>query len=209
MKMTWICAALLAATACSKSDAKKDEPKQEEKKEAKKEEPKKEVAKPAGPKSCADYGGTGKGEFGDSCMLKGPAPFKVELTGEYKMDFDREVPVLKITNNFDHETSWGSISLWYYDKDGKVLELTSYDGTWKFKQYNMNGSGVLRAKPGETIEVLTGMEKAKVPPETVAIEAEVTGWGWDGPNGGADGGMYFHPHHDVTDWENRPQGGWR
>lgn len=209
-KMSIVCGAALlamAATACKKSD----DPKPSDKPAEAKVDPKPAApAAPAAPKSCADYGGTGKGEFGDFCKLKGPAPFEVTVTGNYADDFGVKRPEVKITNKTDHETSWGSITIWYYDKDGKLVKQMSDDGKTDLgTDWNMNGSGVLNIKPGESTTVAVGMPQDKTPPEAVKMEAEVTGWGWDGPDGSDKGGMFFDPHDGVDDFQNRPVGGWK
>jgi hypothetical protein len=215
-KLSVLCGAALlslATTACKKSD---DKPADKPADPVAKAEPKPATPPPAAKlKTCADYGGTGKGDFGDECRVKGPAPFDVVVTSDYKEDFGEQRPLVKITSHFDHALDWGSVTIWYYDKDGNALPLKSDDGKTDLgKNWNMNGSGVLDVKPGETIDVAVGVKKGSEPPGTVKMEAEVTGWGYDGVDSSdeaAKGALFFDPHADVEDisYDSRPQGGWK
>ena len=154
-------------------------------------------------KSCKDYGFEGQGTFSEPCKLKGPAPFTAKWTGKYVESFGEKKPEIEITSNFGHETTWGNVSLWYYDKDGKVLEHKTKDGT-TFKRYYKNGSGVLPLKPKETKKLVFGVAEKESPKGTDSIEAEVTGFGWD-----AEPALYFDAYSEKTGLDDRPKGGWK
>jgi hypothetical protein len=205
----------LAAAGCSKkaSDAKSDPPaaKADDKAPA---APAKADDKPAAPakaKSCADYGGTGTGTFQDMCKLKGPAPFDVVVTADYKDDFGKERPDIKITNKTDHKVEWVTMAVYYYDKDGKLLHQKTDDGGDMGVADQASGGGIVEADAGETIDIGLGPKKGNEPEGAVKKEAEILAWGWNGPEGNDKGGMFFSAHAEQPDLdvEKRPMGGWK
>lgn len=156
--------------------------------------------------SCADWGG--EGDFEKDCVVKGPSPLKAKWTGKYVDDFGREVPEIEVENGTDLELSWGFVNLWYYDKDGKQLELQYESGT-KSKRFYQNGSGLLKGiKPGEKKLLAIGPQKKETPAGTDSIEVEVTGWGVENPKDPKARKM-FRVKAPVENLDERPKGGWK
>lgn len=154
--------------------------------------------------TCADWGGTGA--FPDRCTLKGPSPVKGKWTGKYVDSFGREVPELEIENGFDLELMWGFVNLYYYDKDGKQLEITYENGS-KAKRFYQNGSGLLQnIKPGEKKKLALGPTKKETPEGTDTIEVEVTGFGFELPNRDPKNKFF---DVEIANYDERPKGGWK
>jgi hypothetical protein len=154
-----------------------------------------------GVKSCADWGGAGDGtSLVAPCKLKGRAPITVAWTGKFN---EHGVPLFTVTNTLDHETSWGELDAWYYDKSGKIIEWSGGNGG-KFKRYLEQGGDVVSLKAHETKEMAFGVDKQHAPANPHAIEGEVISWGWE-----TDPKMYFFAHDGVNDLDARPQGGWK
>lgn len=151
-------------------------------------------------KACTDWPGfEGKGDFVENCKTKGGSAFEAVWTGEFKKNlFNEEVPSFKITNKFDRDVTWANISVWLYDKDGKLLEVGGAKRTYQ------NGSGILKLKAGETAEFGFGPDRKTVPAETATIVAEVMGWGWD-----AEPKLYFAAHAGIDNFDDRPKDGWK
>jgi hypothetical protein len=149
--------------------------------------------------TCADWGG--EGSLDRECVLKGKSPFKAKWTGAYVDSFGRQVPEFEVESSFELEVSWGYVATYYYDKDGKQLELNLDNGYKAMHNYE-NGSGLLKMKPGETKKLGFGVTKEQVPAGTETIEAEITGWGVETPVK-----KFFAV--EVEDYKVRPKGGWK
>lgn len=151
-------------------------------------------------KSCADWPGfAGKGDFSDMCKSKGPSAFEAVWTGQFKKNlFNEEVPSFNVTSHFDRDVSWANVSVWVYDKDGKLLDINGS------KRSYQNGSGILKLAAGETAEFGFGPDKKTVPAEATMFVAEVSGWGWD-----TEPSMYFSAHDGVASLDDRPKDGWK
>ncbi len=149
--------------------------------------------------TCADWGG--EGSLDKECVLKGKSPFKAKWTGGYMDSFGRQIPEFEVESNFEIEVSWGYVAIYYYDKDGKQLEITFEDGRKVMHSYE-NGSGILKIKPGEKKKLGFGPTKAETPAGTDTIEIEITGWGAEQP-----AKKFFAV--DVEDYKVRPKGGWK
>lgn len=163
-----------------------------------------------GGKSCADYGGVGDGTFEKMCMLPKIAT-EAKWTGTFeKSMFGTEEAVIEVKNLTDHALNWATLSVWCYDKDGKLLEFTSLEKSGKpFKRFYRTGSGVLNDKsgkpvaPGATVRVL-GLQKPMLPEGLDTCVAETTAWGWDDK----DSKMFFGVDRPPsTNIENRPKAG--
>jgi hypothetical protein len=167
-------------------------------------------AAPAKAKSCAEYGGTGKGSFDDMCKLKGVSPIEAVVTSDYKDDFGTSRRDVKLTNKMDHDVTFGSISMYYYDKDGKALTLKADDGHDIGTSMEGSSADLLTVSAGQTADISFGVKKELEPAGTAKVEVEVTAWGWNGPDGHPDGGMFFTPHAEMGDLDGskRPMGGW-
>lgn len=194
---TFALAATLAAAGCKKGEDKPVAASSSPSAPATASAPKPVPSTPAVAKSCADYGGEGKGDFGDTCRIKGKSPFVVKWTGGYEERFGQELPVFEITSNFDRPVTWGNISYWYYDKDGKLLDVGGV------KRGYENGSGLLELAPGETKRFKVGTPKPEQPAATATIVAEVTGWGWE-----TKPEMFFSAFGEVDNLDERPFAGW-
>jgi hypothetical protein len=210
-------AAAIALGACgSKKDDKKKDDKSGSAQASDQGSPSTKPAEPTAPaapakaKSCAEYGGTGKGEFMDMCKVKGPAPFDVVVTSDYKDDFGVSRRDVKVTNKSDHATTFGSLSMYYYDKDGKPLVLKADDGHDIGTSFQASSGDLLTIGAGETVDLAQGVKKELEPAGATKVEVEITAWGWKGPDGNDKGGMYFTPHADLGDdvnYDKRPMGG--
>ena len=197
-------AAAVSVTACKKKKSSEGAPA----------EPGTTAAKPAKPpppvsaealakKACGDWGYEGKGELGAPCTTKGPPPFEVKWTGRYKNNaFGDEVPVFTVTSKFDRDVTWTNVSVWHYDKDGTVLEITGMDGS-KFKRAYENG-GLLTVKAGETLDLAFGQDKKYIPAGTETIVAEITEWGWS-----EEPKLFFRAYAEVGSLDERPKDGWK
>jgi hypothetical protein len=157
-------------------------------------------------KLCADLGGKGPGTFGDPCKIPWAkaAPIAIRDVG-IKKDFDKEVRMCELTNNSDRDLTWGSISSWYYDKSGKVLEVAPKGQTTKYKSYNHNGS-TFQIKKGEKKEFSCGWAKEDEPKDAT-IEFEMTGWGWGEEKAGDQ--LFVSRDSEGKTMDERPLGGFK
>ena len=157
-------------------------------------------------KLCADLGGKGLGTFQDTCKIPWAkaAPIAIKDVG-IKKDFDREVRMCELTNNSDRDLTWGSISSWYYDKSGKLLEVAPTGQTTKYKFYNHNGS-TFQIKKGEKKEFACGWAKENEP-QGATIEFEMMGWGW-GKDKEPDQ-LYVSRDGEGKSMDERPLGGFK
>ncbi len=160
--------------------------------------------------TCADWGGTGSLTFQDPCKLKPPSPVKAKWTGKYVKGSSGEVPEVEVENGFDLELSWGFVNVFYYDKDGKQLEITYESGT-KTKRHYENGSGILKnIKPGEKKMLALGPPKSATPEGTETIEVEITGFALEhAENAKKKDDKHFRVDVGVPSFDERPKGGWK
>jgi hypothetical protein len=159
----------------------------------------------AGKKTCKDWGAEGAGTFFENCDVKGASPFRLKWTGNYAEDFGEQKPEFEVVNLTDKDIVWGNVSYWYYDKDGKVIEVKLKNGN-SFKEGYENGDGVLPLEAKETKKLTFGVKKEETPPGTTAIEAEVLGWAYV-----ADGEekLFIRNRTEIEDRDERPLGGWK
>jgi hypothetical protein len=159
--------------------------------------------------TCADFGGTGELSFDKPCNLKAPSPVKGKWTGGYvkRSRNSDELPEIEIENGFELEIMWGNVTVYYYDKDGKQLEVTFENGE-KSKAPYTNGSGIFQnLKPGEKKKLAFGAPKAQTPAGTESIEVEISAFGYELPDKNPKN-KYFWVER-PTMWDQRPKGGWK
>src|SRR5262245_47698473 len=157
-------------------------------------------------KLCADIGGKGPGTFSDPCKVPwaNAPPIAIKDVG-IKDDFGREVRKCELTNNADRDITWGSISSWYYDKSGKLLEATPKGQTTKYKYYNHNGS-TFQIKKGEKKEFACGWSKEDEPKDAT-IEFEMMGWGFGQDK--APDQLHVSRDSEGKTMDERPAGGFK
>lgn len=132
-------------------------------------------ATPAAPNPCEPLGLQGDGSMKSPCKLEGTPPITAKWTGQYKPDFDGEKPSFTVTSTLSVPVNWGNIAIYYYDKNGKQLEVTDKGRT--LKKYWVSG-GLLQIGAKETKEMTMGFTKDKAPEGTASIEVEIEGYGW-------------------------------
>lgn len=146
-------------------------------------------------------GSSGVGTSDKPCLASGDARM-MEVT--YTGKTTDEGPKFSIVNKSDNQILFGSLAVYFYDKAGKQLQVTSGDKPRPMQPCAGNiFAGVV--KPGEKIFMFFScVKKANVPEGTATIEAEVKTVGFADESG----------HKSEFYWSNpdlvpdvRPKGG--
>jgi hypothetical protein len=143
---------------------------------------------------------TGKGTFDEPCKATGKTRI---MDVAWNKKIDDKGPTFKIVNNAKLEVLFGKIVVYFYDKAGKLIDITGGDKPRK----RLMCSGNIFAgavKPGEKVFVnFSCVKKDDVPKNAVTIEGEVAMVGFTDDAGKND--TYWR--NDDLIPEERPKGG--
>lgn len=160
-------------------------------------------AAPAPPKLRDDCpkGSSGVGTSDAPCKASGDSRMmEVQYTGKTT----DQGPKFSIVNKSDHPILFGSLAVFFYDKAGKQLQVTSGEKPrpWQACSGNIFAGAV---KPGEKIFMFFScVKKEDVPDGTVTIEAELKTVGFADEAGQKS--EFFWSNPDLVPTE-RPKGG--
>lgn len=156
----------------------------------------------AGPKPshpCPD-GTEGEGTLKSPCVAKGTTRI---MDAVWTGKIDDKGPSFKVTNNAKLEVLYGNIVVYFYDKDGKQLEVPGEKPLPK-----VNCAGNIFAGPMKPAEKATitfsCVKKSHVPEGATAIEAEMKTVGFTSKEGKRSD-TYWRNEDLVPD--ERPKGG--
>lgn len=147
-------------------------------------------------------GSAGDGTFSKPCEAKGTARL-MEVTWTGKMTDTG--PSFRVTNKSKLDILYGNLAAYFYDKDGKQLEITDAGGKSRPKQVCTGKifDGVMKAGEKAVI-TFSCVKKAHVPEGTTHVEAEMQMVGFV-DSGGKTTDLYWK-NSDLTP-DARPKGG--
>lgn len=157
--------------------------------------------KPSHP--CPD-GSTGDGTLKSPCLAKGTARL---MDVQWNGKIDDKGPGFRVTNNAKLEALYGNVIVYFYDKDGKQLEVPATEPNAKPKPKQACFGNIFGGpmKAGEkAVITFSCVKKAHVPEGTTAIEAEMQTVGFTGADG-VKADTYWRNEELVPD--QRPKGG--
>jgi len=149
-------------------------------------------------------GSSGEGTFNNPCEGKGPArQMDVVWTGKIGDDG----PSFKVTNKAKKVILYGKIVVYFYDKDGKQIEIADKKDPEKKRHYetcagNIFG-GVMKVDE-KAVLTFSCVKKDSVPEGTKTIEGEMWMVGYTGASD--DKVEYYWRNTDLAAKE-RPKGG--
>lgn len=149
-------------------------------------------------------GSEGKGTFKSPCDAKGDARM-MEVTWTGKMD--DKGPQFRVVNKTKLEILYGFLVVYFYDKDGKQLEVPASEPDGKARPAKTCGGNIFAGpmKAGEkAVLTFSCVKKKHVPEGTEAIEAEMRTVGFTGKDG-KKADTYWRNKDLVPD--ERPKGG--
>jgi hypothetical protein len=146
-------------------------------------------------------GSSGVGTSDKPCLGSGDSRMMVV---QYTGKTTEEGPKFSVVNKADQQILFGSIAVYFYDKAGKQLPVTSGDKQRPFQTCAGNVfAGAV--KPAEKIFIFFScVKKAHVPEGAVSIEAEVKTVGFAGEDGKKSEFYWSNP--DLAP-DERPKGG--
>ena len=146
-------------------------------------------------------GSSGVGTSDKPCLASGDSRMMVV---QYTGKTTDEGPKFSVVNKADQQILFGSIAVYFYDKAGKQLPVTSGDKQRPFQACAGNiFAGAV--KPGEKIFIFFScVKKAHVPEGAVTIEAEVKTVGFADEAGKKSEFYWSNP--DLAP-DERPKGG--
>jgi hypothetical protein len=146
-------------------------------------------------------GSSGVGTSDKPCLGSGDSRMMVV---QYTGKTTDEGPKFSVVNKADQQILFGSIAVYFYDKAGKQLQVTSGDKQRPFQACAGNVfAGAV--KPGEKIFIFFScVKKAHVPEGAVTIEAEVKTVGFADEDGKKSEFYWSNP--DLAP-DQRPKGG--
>ncbi len=158
-------------------------------------------AEPAKPRDDCPEGSAGPGTFKEPCEAKGEARI---MDVKWTKKLDDSGPQFNVKNNADKTIIFGAIAVYFYDKDGKQLDVKVGDKT--HKKQRCTGrifAGVM--KPGESAKLqFSCVKKTHVPEGTVTVEGEMQMVGFADESGKKT--EYYWRNDDLAP-EERPMGG--
>jgi hypothetical protein len=146
-------------------------------------------------------GSSGVGTSDKPCLGSGDSRMMVV---QYTGKTTDEGPKFSVVNKADQQILFGSIAVYFYDKSGKQLQVTSGD---KQRPYQACAGNVFAGavKPAEKIFIFFScVKKSHVPEGTVTIEAEVKTVGFADEAGKKSEFYWSNP--DLAP-DERPKGG--
>jgi hypothetical protein len=164
-----------------------------------------EAADPNEPKPsypCPE-GSTGDGTSKHPCMAKGASRL-MEVTWTGKIT--DAGPQFRVVNKATHPVLYGNISVYFYDKDGKQLEVPDAEGGKPRPKQTCAGNIFAGpVKVGEKVVLwFSCVRKAHVPEGTVAVEGEMQSLGFT--DAAATKSDTFWRNNDLVP-NQRPKGG--
>jgi len=120
---------------------------------------------------------------------------------------DDKGPAFRVTNNAKLEVLYGNVVVYFYDKDGKQLEVPATEPNAKPRPKQICFGNIFGGpmKVGEkAVVTFSCVKKAHVPEGTTAIEAEMQTVGFT-EAGGTKADTYWRNEELVPD--ARPKGG--
>lgn len=146
-------------------------------------------------------GSSGVGTSDKPCLGSGDARMMVV---SYTGKTTDEGPKFSVVNKADQQILYGAIAVYFYDKAGKQLQVTSGD---KKRPYQACAGNIFAGavKPAEKIFIFFScVKKAHVPEGTATIEAEVKTAGFADESGKKSEFYWSNP--DLAP-DERPKGG--
>ena len=147
-------------------------------------------------------GSVGDGTFSKPCEAKGTARL-MEVTWTGKMTDTG--PSFRVTNKSKSDILYGNLAAYFYDKDGKQLEVTDAGGKTRPKQVCTGKifDGVMKAGEKAVI-TFSCVKKAHVPEGTTHVEGEMQMVGFV-DSSGKNTDLYWKNNDLAPD--ARPKGG--
>ena len=161
---------------------------------------------PVEPPHDCPTGSLGPGSFAKPCEAKGGTTRMMDVAWTKTGD---NGPSFRVTNKSKLVILYGKISVYFYDKSGKQIDLADSDGDGPQKAahyHTCSGSffgGVMN--PGEkAVLTFSCVPKKVVPDGTVTVEAEMQTVGFADPTGKK---VDFYWHNGDLSPDARPKGG--